>query len=68
MTPAQRNKLVASVIVAASEAGVKMESPYDLENLWEDVLRPHSELMDFFYRDEGEPIDAVAHARKILSS
>lgn len=67
MNKKNRNKIIAQLIIAANKAGVRMESPYDIENLFDDHLRSHQASIDFFYDSEGEPIDAVAESKRILA-
>ncbi len=66
MTPQQTKKFIASFIVAADKAGFKMESPYDISNICEDILCVHSNSLRFFYDKNGEPIDAVEKSVEIL--
>jgi hypothetical protein len=67
MTKAALKKLIARVILAGHEAGIKMESPYDIENMVEDHFS-HSNMMDLFYDKKGEPIKVIENAQRIVSS
>lgn len=62
-----QNKLIAAIIIAGHNAGIKMDSPYALTNMWEDFVSTHSLSLHFFYDKKGNPIDAVKKAEETIA-
>lgn len=65
-----QKKLVAGFILLCAAQGIKIESPYAIENISEDVLSNHSLTCQFFYEsteDSEAELDPVETAKMYLS-
>lgn len=49
----KKKKIIAMILKAMLDGGVKLESPYDVENWIEDNMS-HEDMMGFFYENEEE--------------
>jgi hypothetical protein len=58
-----RNDTLAKVIKLLIEEGYELTSPYDFENLFDDVS--HEDLCPFFY-EEGETADVLKKAKAVI--
>lgn len=58
-----KTKLIAHVILLCDKLGLKLTSPYDLEEVGE-LLSNHSYTCPFFYEND-EPINPVEKAKEL---
>ncbi len=60
-----KTKLIAHIILTCDKLGIKLSSPYDLEEVGE-LLSNHSYTAPFFYEND-EPINLVEKAKAMAT-
>lgn len=68
LSKAQKKVVAAKVMKTLIEAGIKIKSPYDVENFFEDNMT-HEVMCPFFYDendDEGKELNVMDEINKVL--